>query len=104
MGRRYFLPLILCSITSSGEQYNGEHSDYMIDDIRTNKVENKILTSYFESLVLFLKYGYNNHVMKVNDDCTTHGIKFVLCNHVRISFSCPTTPSSRNIKIDITCT
>ena len=72
----------------------------MIDDMITDTSENDVLSDYLISLSTFLKYGYKRHTIKVNDDCTTHGLSFILGNLMR---RCSPNPSNI-VKTKITCT
>ena len=74
-----------------------ENIQNMIDDMISDTTECEILSDYLTSLSTFLKYGYKRHAIKVNDDCTTHGLSFILGNSTR---RC----TSSNIKTNITCT
>ena len=74
-----------------------ENIQNMIDDMISDTTECEILSDYLTSLSTFLKYGYKRHAIKVNDDCTTHGLSFILGNSTR---RC----TSNNIKTNITCT
>ena len=73
----------------------------LIDDIINEMSEKEVIKCYFESLSVFLKYGYNHHAMIDHNDSTTHGLRFILGNPLRTS---STTSPSPNNKLTITCT
>ena len=74
-----------------------ENIQNMIDDMITDTTECEFLSDYLTSLFTFLKYGYNRHAIRVDDDCTTYGLSLILGNSTR---KC----TSSNIKTKITCT
>ena len=71
----------------------------MTDDMITDTSEKDVLSDYLTSLSTFLKYGYKCHAIKVNDDCTTNGFRFILGNSIR---RC-TPNSSHAMETRITC-
>ena len=77
-----------------------ENIQNMIDDMISDTTEREVLSDYLTSLSTFLKYGYKRHAIKENDDCTTHGLRFVLGNPMRRCISNP----SNIVKTKITCT
>ena len=60
-----------------------ENLQTTIDDILCDKEEKQDLSDYLSSLSLFLKYGFNHHAKKQNDNSTSHGLQFILGNPSR---------------------
>ena len=74
-----------------------ENIQNMIDDMITDTTESEFLSDYLTSLFTFLNYGYKQHAIRVNDDCTTHCLSFILGNSTRRCIL-------NNNKTRITCT
>ena len=73
-----------------------ENLQNMLDDIVEDSDEMDVLADYLSSLTIFLKYGYPHHTNIMNDDCTTHDLKFILGNSMRRMCNTSTTSEPKD--------